>query len=339
MLCRVTAMALAVALLASGCTDEAESPETLTLLTHDSFAVGDGAFDAFTAETGIEVEVVSGGDAGELVAAAVLVAGDPQADVMFGVDNTFLQRALDGDVFAPHSVPADVSLAEVATAAADTDVVVPIDYGYVCVNYWTDALAGPAPSSLDDLVGMADQFVTENPETSSPGFAFLLATIATYGDDWEQYWGELADGGLEVTAGWNDAYYGSFTAGGGDRPLVTSYATSPVAEVVFADPPVDAPPTGVLTEGCFLQVEYAGVLAGTDYPEAAGQLVDYLLTPDFQSEIPLNMFVYPANADVELPAVFVDHAVEIADPMVLTPAEIEQGRADWTQRWTEIVLR
>ncbi len=334
--------ALTFAIVVTSCGNESESagpaPETLTLMTHDSFLVGEGAFDAFTAETGITVEVLNGGDAGELVATASLAVDDPQADVLFGVDNTFLQRALDSEIFAPHAPPEGIDLAPEVGKAADTDQVVPIDFGYVCVNYWVDALDGDAPVSLDDLRPLADQFVTQNPDTSSPGLAFLLATIAAYGDDWEQYWTDLVAGGVEVTAGWSDAYSGSFIAGGGDRALVTSYSTSPVAEVLFSETPIDVAPTGVMADSCFLQVEYAGVLAGTEYPEYAGQLVDYMLSPEFQSEIPLNMFVYPANSIVELPEVFVQHAVEVQDPWVLPPDEIEKNRADWTQRWTEIVL-
>ncbi len=340
---RAVTIALAATTIFTACADSTpqseEPPESLALITHDSFVVPDGTFEPFTADTGIVVEVVSGGDAGELVAKAALVAGDPEGDVLFGVDNTFLQRALNAEIFEPHAVPQDVTLAPDVAKAGSTDTVVPVDYGHVCVNYWVDALEGQPPTDLDQLVTQAAQFVTPNPETSSPGFAFLLATIARYGDDWEDYWQQMADGGVAVTGGWEDAYYGEFVAGGGDRSIVTSYATSPVAEVIFADPPVTEPPTAVMTDSCFLQVEYAGILRGTDHPQAAGQLVDFLLSPAFQAEIPLNMFVYPANSDVELPAEFVQFGVTVDDPLVLAPADIEANRSAWTERWTEIVLR
>jgi thiamine transport system substrate-binding protein len=319
---------------------DATGDVTLRLVTHDSFVVSDGIFEQFTAETGIGVEVLGAGDAGEVVSRAVLSAGRPEGDVLFGIDNTFLQRGLDADLFLPYesslldSVPAELQL-------DDEHRVTPIDFGDVCVNYWIDALPGDPPTTLDDLTRpeLASSFVTQNPETSSPGFAFLLATIATYGDDWEAYWQELADGGVSVEAGWSDAYYGRFVAGGGDKALVTSYATSPVAEVLYADPPVEEAPTGVLLDSCFRQIEFAGILDGTEHEAEAGLLIDFMLSPAFQADIPLNMFVAPANGDVELPAEFVEHGVVVDEPLTLSPEEIEEHRSEWTERWTEIVLR
>lgn len=317
-----------------------EPGTTVTLITHDSFSVSDGLFENFTLETGIDVDVVNSGDAGELVARAVLSADAPEADVLYGIDSTFLQRGLDGDIFIPHeaaglaSVPAELQL-------DPENRVTPINFGDVCVNYWIDEV-GEVPTSLDDLTdpAIAASFVTEDPETSSPGFAFLLATIAKYGEDgWEDYWQQLRDGGVTVTAGWNDAYYGEFIAGGGEKALVTSYASSPVAEVLFASEPIDTPPTGVIADSCYRQIEFAGILAGTEVPEAAGLLIDFMLSETFQADVPLNMFVAPANADVALPELYEAHATIVDNPLTLTPAEIEANRNDWTERWAEIVLR
>ena len=142
-----------------------------------------------------------------------------------------------------------------------------------------------------------------------------------------------------VTSGWEDAYWGEFVSGGGDRPIVVSYASSPPAEVVYSDPPISTPPTGVVTDTCFRQVEFAGILAGTEHRGAAELLVDFLLSPTFQEDIPLNMFVFPALADAEIPPVFVDFVELAGDPHSLDPAEIEAHRNEWTDRWTEIVLR
>ncbi len=311
---------------------------TITLVTHDSFVVSDGIFEAFTDQTGVSVDVISAGDAGEVVSRAVLTAGSPEGDVLFGIDNTFLQRGLDADLFVPHESPGLVDVADELELDAEYRVT-PIDVSDVCVNYWIDALDGPPPASLEDLPGYAEAFVTMNPESSSPGFAFLLATIARFGEDgWEAYWQELVDGGVTISSGWSEAYYGDFVAGGGSSALVTSYASSPPAEVIFADPPVDVAPTGVLTDSCFRQIEFAGILAGTEHPSEAAALVDFMLSPTFQADVPLNMFVYPANETVELPAVFVEFGPLADDPITMTPAEIEAGRLDWTQRWTEIVL-
>ncbi len=335
-------------MVAAACSgDRAGEPDdlagtTVTLLTHDSFYVSPETFEAFTAATGIEVEQLASGDAGALVAQACLTAGEPLGDVLFGIDNTFLQRGLDCSMFEPHASPGLAGVPERFVLDAEHRVT-PVDFGDVCLNYWIDAFDGspPPPSSLDDLTDPAyrDMLVVQSPETSSPGLAFLLATIARYGDGWEDYWAALRDNGVSVTAGWEDAYYGEFTAGGGDRPIVVSYASSPPAEVIFADPPVDEPPTGVVTASCYRQIEFAGVLAGADNPEGARALIDFMLTDTFQNDVPLNMFVFPVTAAATLPPEFVAHAEIAADPLMLDPAEIEAQRDAWTDRWVEIVLR
>ncbi len=312
---------------------------TITLITHDSFFVSEGTLEAFTEQTCIGVELLAGGDAGQLVSSAILTKDNPNADVLFGIDNTFLQRGLDADLFLAYS-STELGSVDPALLLDPEFRVTPIDYGDVCANYWIDALPGEAPTSLDDLLDPvnAGQFVTQNPETSSPGFAFLLATIAKYGEGWEDYWQGLVDNDVSVTAGWSEAYYGEFIVGGGDRSIVMSYASSPPAEVIFADPPIDAPPTGVLFDSCYRQIEFAGVLAGTAYPAEAGMLIDFMLSPTFQEDIPLNMFVYPANGNAALPPEFVQFGPLAQDPLSISPAEIEANRDAWTARWVEIVL-
>ncbi len=316
---------------------------TVTLVTHDSFAVSEGLFDDFTAETGITVELLSSGDAGTVVSQSILTAGDPVADVLFGIDTTFLCRGTTAGVFTPYAPEALADVPDAYELDAD-HLVTPIDVGDVCLNYSKTAFPdeADAPGSLADLADdtYADAFVTENPETSSPGFAFLLATIATYGEDgWERYWEELRANGVQVDPGWEEAYNESFGAGSGDRSIVTSYATSPVADVLYSDPPRTEPAIGVVADACFRQVEFAGVLRGTEEPEAAAKLVDFMLSPRFQEDVPLNMFVEPVNERAQLPEVFEANRTEIDEPLSLSPAEIEAGRDQWTERWTEIVLR
>lgn len=344
----VTVAVAAVATVAAACSgDRSEdsvelSGTTVTLLTHDSFALSPETLEAFTAETGIAVEQLASGDAGALVAQACLTAGEPLGDVLFGIDNTFLQRGLDCGMFEPYPSP---GLADVPDhfELDPEHRVTPIDFGDVCLNYWTDAFDGspPPPASLDDLTdpSYAGMLVVQSPETSSPGLAFLLATIAHYGDGWEEYWAALRDNGVAVTAGWEDAYWGEFIAGGGERPIVVSYASSPPAEVIFADPPVDEPPTGVVTASCYRQIEFAGVLAGAGNPGGAQALIDFMLTPTFQNDVPLNMFVFPVATTATLPDVFTAHAEIADDPFMVDPAEVEAQRNAWTDRWVEIVLR
>lgn len=330
---------LGLALMACGESD----PDTLTIISHDSFASGvsEETFAAFTAETGIEVEIVPAGDAGSLVNQAILTRDNPLADVLFGVDDTFLSRALDADIFRSHrsdlldETPVDIRLDE-------ENRVTPIDFGDVCLNYDREVVPdAQAPRDLADLITepFRGQLVVESPATSSPGLAFLLTTIAVFGEDgWQDYWRALVENDVEVVSDWDTAYYSSFTRYGGDRPLVVSYASSPPAEVIFSDPPTDIAPTGVVVEGCYRQVEFAGVLAGTEFPEAAGQLIDFMLSVEFQEQIPLTWFVFPANTSTPLPPEFVDHTALPDQPASLDPALIDANRERWIREWTDLVL-
>ena len=325
----------------------ADPPTMVTLLAHDSFVVSEDLIAAFTAATGYELEVVTGGDAGTMVAGAILAAGSPTADVMFGVDNTLVSRALEAGVFEAYSPPDATSLLPELAGDTGGGNVTPVDYGDVCVNIDDGYFAAsglPAPATLDDLVQPAyrDLLVVEDPGTSSPGLAFLLATIARYGDGWREYWAALDVNGVKVASSWTDAYLGDFTAGGGagDRPLVVSYATSPPAEIVYAaEPKPTEPSSSVMTDGCYRQVEYAGVLAGADNPEGARAVVDWLISAPVQADVPLSMFVFPARAGVALPPVFTDFAAEVPDPLQLDPQDVAAGLPGWLADWGTVMGR
>jgi thiamine transport system substrate-binding protein len=335
--------ALAFLLAACGSPEQAGIPERLTLIAHDSFAYGvsETTFATFTEETGIQVEVIAAGDAGALVNQAVLTKDNPLADVLFGVDDTFLSRAIEEGVFRTHE-PADIE-AVPETLRNDAHLVTPIDYGDVCFNYdkeWFENSQIVVPDDLDDLrVDTYAQLVTvEHPATSSPGLAFMLATIDVFGEDgWLDWWADMRDAGINVVSDWDTAYYADFTRYGGSSPIVMSYASSPPAEVIFAEEPLDEAPTGVIEAGCYRQVEYAGVLEGTEYPESAGELVDFMLAESFQESIPLTWFVFPANANAELPAEFVDHTTIPANPTRLDPGHIAENRDRWIDEWISVM--
>jgi thiamine transport system substrate-binding protein len=339
----------------TGCGGTASQPSeqsasqsvTVRLLTHDSFALSDELFTQFTAATGITVEVIAVGDAGALVNSAVLAAGNPEGDVLFGVDTTFLSRAVSAGVFEEYvSAEAGALRPELVDLAATAGAgsVTPIDDGDVCINVddtWFAERGVEPPDSLADLVDprYRDLLVVQNPATSSPGLAFLLATIAMYGDDWPEFWSELRDNGVLVVDGWTESYVGAFTGGGeGDRPIVVSYSTSPPAEIVYAASPAPTrPSTSVLLDGCYRQVEFAGVLRGTQQPAAARAVIDWLISPEVQADIPLSMFVFPARADTALPQVFTDFVTRPNRPLELDSATIEANRATWIEQWTALM--
>lgn len=341
-------LAATAALAIGACSSD--EPDSLRLLTYESFPDDpEGpiaiALDEFTEETGIEVEVVIAGDTGTMVSAAALTAGNPEADVIWGIDNTFLSRAIDADVFEPYEAEGLDAIPSDLTALVPDHHATPVDFGDVCLNYdigALDRLDLAPPTSFADLLlpEYEGKLVVQNPGTSSPGLAFLLATIATYGEDgWEEYWRGLRANDVKVANGWSEAYYGDFTRAGGDRPLVVSYGSSPPFEVLYAEEPLDEAASGVVESTCFRQVEFAGILRGTEAPENAGKLIDFLISERFQREIALNLFVFPANDDVELETEFELYAAIPDSSITIDPSLIDANRTDWIERWNAAVLR
>ena len=269
--------------------------------------------------------------------------------MLYGVDDTFLSRALDGGIFDAYQPAAAAALPD-AFQLDPEHRVTPIDYGDVCVNVDLAAfteLGIQPPATLEDLALPAyrDMLVVEDPGISSPGLAFVLATIERFGETgdhtWIDYWSDLRANGVQVASSWDDAYYGAFSggAGEGDKPLVVSYASSPVAEVYFGDPQPTAAPTSSFVDGCYRQVEFAGVLTGTPRPELARALVDFLLSPAVQQDIPLTMFVYPVLPQAELPLLVREFSAAPVDPVTMDPATIAANRDRWIEEWTQAVLR
>jgi thiamine transport system substrate-binding protein len=348
MITRLIGLTLCGALLAACTTSRPQTPEagaTVRLLAHDSFLLSEEVLESFTEQTGIRLEVLAGGDAGSMVAGAILAAGAPTADVMFGADNTLVQKAIDAGVFEPYAATERESISPGIANYLDTDSVTPIDYGDVCINIddtWFKREGITPPTSLDDLTDprYQDLLVVQDPATSSPGLALLLATISRFGDTWPDYWAALRENGVKVSGSWTDAYYSDFTPAGGERPLVVSYATSPPAEIVFAEgTPPDRPSTSVLTDGCYRQIEYAGVLAGAKNPAGARALVDWLLSRRVQEDIPFSMFVFPSRADAQLPQVFTDFAPRVDTPESIPADQIATNLEEWLARWGEILGR
>lgn len=325
--------------------------QTLVLMSHDSFSVSEDVLAAFTAATGAEVQLLRAGDTGTALNQAILSRAAPLADVFFGVDNTFLSRALAADIFEPYASPYLEAIPD-AFKLDPENRLLPVDYGYVNINYdraGLEAAGLPPPTRLEELIEPAwrGQLVVQNPATSSPGLAFLIATIGYFGEEgeytWRDFWRDLRANDVYVSEDWSDAYYTQFSgsSGAGPRPLVVSYATSPAAEVYFSEGALSEPPTGNLLPpgGSFQQIEFVGILKGTPRLELAQRFVDFMLQPEFQSDIPLQMFVYPVNPAATQPDVFLRFAEVPAQAVPVSPEQIEQNRERWIDEWTEIVLR
>jgi len=334
-------------LLLTACAPQPTEPQTITIMTHDSFAVGEEVVKSFEAANNAKVVFLQSGDAGAVLNKAILTKDAPLADLLFGVDNTFLSRALEADIFEPYDslalneIPADFKL-------DDSKRLLPVDYGDVCINYDKAYFADnnlPVPQSLEDLTQpeYAGLLVVENPATSSTGLAFLTATVAHFGDAYTDYWQSLKDNGLVVVDGWETAYYTNFSgsSGRGPQPMVVSYGTSPAAEVIFAEKALeDAPTASILgPDTCFRQIEFVGILKGTQHRDLAEKFVDFMLGKQFQEDMPLQMFVYPVNPNAALPEAFVKYAQAPELTAMLSPDVIAENRDAWIQAWTDVVLK
>jgi thiamine transport system substrate-binding protein len=334
-----------LALVLAGCGQK--GPVTLTVMTHDSFQVSDSVISAFETANQVKVVFLKSGDAGAALNKAILTKNAPLADVFYGVDNTFLSRALDAGIYESYDspllarIPAEFKLDPKNRA-------LPVDYGDVCINYdksWFTSHALPVPTTLEDLIKpeYKNLLVVENPATSSPGLAFLLATIKHFGSgDYLSYWKALKENGVTVVDGWETAYYTNFSgsSGHGAQPLAVSYASSPAAEVVYATTKLTDSPIGSILgpDTCFRQIEFVGILKGTRHLALAKKFVDFMLGQSFQEDMPLQMYVYPVNPDAKLPDVFVKYAQVPAKPASVDPAEIAANRDKWIAEWTATVL-
>ena len=341
------ALVVLLALAALGCGGSGSESKEVVLVTHDSFAIPKEVKAAFEQESGLKLTILQSGDAGEMLNRALLTKGAPQGDALFGVDNNLLSRAVGTGLLEPYEAEG------ITTVAGEyrldpTSELTPVDHSDVCLNVdngWFSSQGVAAPTSLDDLADPTYRklLVVENPATSTPGLAFLLATVARFGEPgWRDYWRRLRENGVLVVDGWTEAYTAQFSGAGGSkgkRPVVVSYATSPPAEVMFATTPPKTAPTAAIASTCFRQIEFAGVLAGAKNAKGARALVDFMLTERFQKALPESMFVLPVREGTPLPPVFRKYAAFPAEPFDLPSEEIGANRDRWIDEWTQTVLR
>lgn len=314
-------------------------PTTLVVITHDSFDVSEGLIEAFEEASNARVELIAGGDANEVVNRAILNAGNPEGDVLFGVDNLSYSRAVAVGVFEEYEAARHGDIpADIRAQFGDSLLVTPVDYGFVNLNF--DPAAGDPPETLEELTEpqWRGKLVVEDPATSSPGLQFLATTVAYFGEGrWQEFWRGLRANDVRVELGWSDAYYSQFSVYGGDRPLVVSYTSSPAAEFFFSEEELTEPPTrNVIPSPLFRQVEAVGILRGTEHPELAAKFIDFMLSDAFQQQIPETMFVYPVIPDLDLPEWWDWANVEVETASLeFTADDIDR----WIREWTEIMRR
>jgi thiamine transport system substrate-binding protein len=338
-------MALTFVLVAAvaGCSGSSsdESAHTVTLVTYAGYALPTAAAKAFTKRTGLTIKVKAVGDAGTALSAAILTEGKPEGDVFFGVDNTLLSRASGSRAFVKYR-PAGASRVPPDLQLDATGKFTAVDDGPVCINAdrkWFTSHQIPIPTSLSVLTEpeYKNLLVVENPAASSTGMAFLVATHATFGDATDDFWRKLKANGVVVADSWDDAWNSRYTTNGGNRPLVVSYASSPPAEIIDSDGKLTRPRSAVMTSSCFQQIEFVAQLAGAPHATAAHQLIDEMLSPEWQQGLPLSNYVYPAITNTPLPEIFSEWTVPIPNPLSMTPADIDQHRTAWIDSWRQIM--
>ena len=324
------------------------APGSLVVLTNDSFDIGKEIIAQFEKDNNASVTIQKAGSSGQVLNRAILEKGNPSGDLLYGVDNTFLSRALREEIFIKYksgqinNIPAQFIL-------DDTFHVSPVDYGYVNINYdiaYLDDKGLAPPASLEVLTQPEwdGRLVVENPATSTPGLAFLIATVSYFGEDddydYLDFWAGLKENNVAVKEGWSEAYYTDFSKYGGDRPLVVSYATSPAAELFFSEGAYEVPPTGnvLVDKATFLQIEGIGILKGTKNESLAKKFIDFVLDLPFQEDIPGRMFVYPVNSKAQTPDYFQYAEVPTA-PSDISAATIDAKRDEWIDAWTSVVIR
>ena len=325
-------------------------PRELKILTHDSFDISEKIIKEFETAYNAKITIFKAGSSGAALSRAILEKSNPSADILHGIDNTFLTKAINENIFIEHKSPW-LKNVDPRFLMDDSYHVTPISYGYVIINYDRQHLADLGLNPPDSLKQLTEpdwkgKLVIQNPATSSPGLAFLLVTIAEFGDSstseysYTDYWEDLKSNDVLIKDGWSDSYYTDFSLYGGDRPLVVSYATSPAAEVYFSEGKYTEPPTeNLFIDGAsFLQIEGAGILKGSTNQELAKLFINFMLQRTFQEDIPTRMFVYPVNKFAEKPEFFRFAEVPTL-PAKISPQAIEESRETWIKTWTDILLR
>ncbi len=320
----------------------------LVVISNDSFDISEEVIKEFEESNNATVIIQKAGSSGEILTRAILEKGNPSGDLIYGIDNTYLTRALDENIFIQYESPMLKNVPE-KFLLDDTHHVTPVDYGYVNLNYDKAFLEKSdllPPTTLEELTQnrWKGKLVVENPNTSSPGLAFLIATVSYFGEnddyDYLDFWDDLKANDVVVKDSWSDAYYTDFSHYGGDRPLIISYATSPAAEVFYSEGKYDEPPTGnvLIDKATFLQIEGIAILKGSENIELAQKFVDFTLGTRFQEDIPGRMFVYSVNQEASLPDFF-KFAEVPSEPANISSDMISKNRDKWINEWTEIVLR
>jgi thiamine transport system substrate-binding protein len=320
-------------------TSETESPkeQELVVYTYDSFVswgLANATIPKFEEKYGVKVKLITLGDAGEVLNRLILEKDNPRADVVIGIDNNLIAKAIESGVLEPFK-PSNIDVVPQELIFDPTYHVVPFDYGFIAVVYRKDEVKNP-PQSFEDLLKpeWSKSLIVEDPRTSSTGAAFLLWTIAVYGDPGYLYfWEKLKPNIYTITKGWDSGWE---MWDKGEAPLFVSYATDPAYSAYAGgkEPNIGAI---IFKEGGYPQIEGIGLVKGAKHKELAQKFIEFVLSEEFQKEIPLTNWMFPANKNAPLPEVF-KYAVKPDKIVTLDPKEIEKNYSRWLEEWTKLMV-
>ena len=321
-------------------------PNELRVLVHSSFSLPKPLLAQFELDAGVKLVIIKAGDAGEMLNKLILTRAQPIADVVFGLDNALIGKAAAASVLDSYAGPAASRGSNVSPTSTQSVLVLPVDYGFVTLNYdraWFSKNNVLLPKTLEDLAQPTyrNLLAVQNPATSSPGYAFMLATIAGLGEEAAfGWWAQMRGNGVKVSKGWSEAYYTEFTRNGGTRPLVVSYASSPAAEVFYSKEKITESPTGSLSlkGGVFRQVEGVALIKGGTQRAAAQKFMEFMRSGTVQQALQTEMWMFPTEPGVAR----VDamrHAIEPTAFDNPLPEAIAEKGAGWVSRWTRVVLK
>ena len=320
----------------------------LRILTYDIAAFSDEMLAEFTNQTGYEIEMIRTDDSGGILEQLLQTQQAQQADLAIGLDNTYLQTALNFCLLRAHETNV-AGISETALEPYSGPLALPFDRGDVCLNYDETRVDGSnltVPTSLWNLTEPEWNGLTAfpSPVTSSPGRAFMSATIDYFENDEDNttdafdWWKAMANNGAIFTSGWTEAYeiyysggYGEWVEGHlGDAAMTVSYCHSPGVEAFYGGNWTKSTSL-TLPRSSFHQVEYAGVINGGTEIDAANAFIAYLLSEDVNRNMPENNLMQSVLVNATWPAT--DGYAYHTDTPTLN-AEISNERiADEMEAW------
>lgn len=334
--------------------------DTLVIYTYSSLleygddpeAVKQIVFDDFGDEHDVDVELKIFSDSGPMIAALRAEKNNPIADIVIGIDNIACLSVLDEGLLIPYDSPMLDNIDQSLIDGLDSENrLIPFDYGVLALVYNSTRMpTAQFPSlesiELSDLTddAIANRLVIENPETSSPGQAFLLWQIGIYQEvldqDWKTFWNQIKDE-VMITDGWSEAWDMAFGDTSNDIDMMVSYGTDGAYNSHYGWGTNDAQVSHEDgQEWTWFQIEGIGIVEGTDNLKTAKEFIDHFLDETVQSLIPLNQWMYPANNEATLPDCYddaIDPTTVNAVNDLFTTEELEQNLETWLLEWKNIM--